>query len=101
MIQVQIEITINPEKSNITVNLLSREDATPEEYELAKAIEQLHFSVLSGTGAKIKVTQIEDKRHLTKRAADDCPQGGSHVYKWDGTLPTEEMVECEKCGHRR
>lgn len=38
---------------------------------------------------------------LTPRAADDCPQGGSHVYKWDGTLPTEEMVECEKCGHRR
>lgn len=37
----------------------------------------------------------------TPRAADDCPQGGSHVYKWDGTLPTEEMVECEKCGHRR
>ena len=40
-------------------------------------------------------------RGLTSRAADDCPQGGSHVYKWDGTLPTEEMVECEKCGHRR
>ena len=35
------------------------------------------------------------------RAADDCPRGGSHVYKWDGTLPTEEMIECEKCGHRR
>ena len=38
---------------------------------------------------------------LTPRAPDDCPRGGSHVYKWDGTLPTEEMIECEKCGHRR
>ncbi len=43
----------------------------------------------------------EQKRLLTPRAADDCPRGGSHVYKWDGTLPTDEMVECEKCGHRR
>lgn len=40
-------------------------------------------------------------RRPTQRAADDCPQGGSHVYKWDGTLPTDEMIECEKCGHRR
>lgn len=70
MIQVQIEITINPEKSKIAVNLLSREDATPEEYELAKAIEQLQFSVIESAGAKIKVTRIEDKRHLTPRAPD-------------------------------
>ncbi len=49
-----------------------------------------------------KVFELEEQvRRLTPRAADDCPQGGSHVYKWDGTLPTEEMVECEKCGHRR
>lgn len=45
--------------------------------------------------------EYEQERLLTPRAADDCPRGGSHVYKWDGTLPTDEMIECEKCGHRR
>jgi len=48
-----------------------------------------------------KCKTCEQKRLLTTRAPDDCPQGGSHVYKWDGTLPTDEMIECEKCGHRR
>lgn len=46
-------------------------------------------------------TWREYERLLTPRVPDDCPRGGSHVYKWDGTLPTEEMIECEKCGHRR
>lgn len=43
----------------------------------------------------------DHKRLLTQRAPDVCPRGGSHVYKWDGTLPTDEMIECEKCGQRR
>ncbi len=73
--------------------------------ELAEYVE-LHSKVADELGtANYKLMQIEDlaKREsgLTPRAADECPQGGSHVYKWDGTLPTEEMVECEKCGHRR
>ena len=45
--------------------------------------------------------KCQQERLLTQRAPDACPRGGSHVYKWDGTLPTEEMIECEKCGHRR
>ena len=49
---------------------------------------------------KQKISDMHE-RLLTPRAPDDCPRGGSHVYKWDGTLPTEEMIECEKCGHRR
>ena len=91
MIQVQIDITINPEKSKIAVNLLSREDATPEEYELAKAIEQLQFSVIESAGAKIKVTRIEDKRHLTQRVPDAGESAASQTLSPQSGESTPEV----------
>lgn len=33
--------------------------------------------------------------------ADKCRTGLPHVFKWDGTLNTPEMLECENCGIRR
>ena len=30
-----------------------------------------------------------------------CRTGLPHAFKWDGTLNTPEMLECENCGIRR
>ena len=65
---VQLQITID--KNKILINIMSREDATPDEYELAKSMEALHFEVFKQAEAKIKVTTIEDLRHLTTLAPD-------------------------------
>jgi hypothetical protein len=37
----------------------------------------------------------------TKRAADDCPQGGLHNFVVINYPSARYMVECSKCGHRR
>lgn len=58
-----------------------------------------HENHLHGRDCQCKTCQQE--RLLTQRVPDVCPLGGSHVFKWDGTLPTDEMIECEKCGQRR
>jgi len=65
---VQIQITIDGNKFQF--NLLAREDATPEEYEVAKHMQDLHLSIIQSAGVPVKITEVEDKRHLTKRAVD-------------------------------
>jgi len=81
---VQIQITIDGSK--LQFNLLSREDATPEEYEVAKHMQDLHLSIIQSAGVPVKITEVEDKRArpndceidpetLPGRYADDMPSG--------------------------
>lgn len=58
---VQVQITISENK--ITFDILSREDATAEEYELAKHIQDLHLSIIQSAGVPMKIIEIEDKRN--------------------------------------
>jgi hypothetical protein len=75
---VQIKITIDGSK--LQFNLLSREDATPEEYEVAKHMQDLHLSIIQSAGVPVKITEVEDKRHLVPHAGNailgaDTPNG--------------------------
>lgn len=40
---VQLQVTINGSK--VEINIMSREDATPDEYELAKTMGNLHMEI--------------------------------------------------------
>ncbi len=58
-----------------------------------------HPNHLHGRDCQCKTCQQE--RLLTPLAPDKCRTGLPHVFKWDGTLDTPEMLECENCGIRR
>jgi len=48
------------------------------------------------------VCRVEELESAQSRVqADKCCTGLPHVFKWDGTLNTPEMLECENCGIRR
>lgn len=69
---IQIQITIDGNKFQF--NLLAREDATPEEYKVAKHMQDLHLSIIQSAGVPVKITEVEDKRHLY-HSSDGLPAG--------------------------
>ena len=87
---VQLQITID--KNKILINIMSREDATPDEYELAKSMEALHFEVFKQAEAKIKVTTIEDLRHLTTLAPDAWESAPKKAVSKPKVLSTSQTL---------
>lgn len=59
---VQLQVTINGSK--VEINIMSREDATPDEYELAKTMGNLHMEIFKQSNQPIKITEIKDLRNM-------------------------------------
>lgn len=88
---VQLQVTINGSK--VEINIMSREDATPDEYELAKTMGNLHFEVFKQSEQEVKVTKIKDLRPLAM-----CPTSPDHNHHFE---PGESLIVCMYCGISR